>query len=107
MNPLRVAIVGCGRISDLHQVGYQGREDARIVAVCDTRKSRAKQKAKACGVEKKFSSSPWQPCNPLQPGRRCGLQKCLSSIFIPMILEARNFYNNWSLLNLWVVKQLR
>ena len=58
MNPLHVAIVGCGRISDLHQVGYQGREDARIVAVCDTRKSRAKQKAKAWGVKR---SSPVHP----------------------------------------------
>ena len=55
MNPIRVAIVGCGRISDLHQIGYQGREDARIVALCDSKKSRAKEKAKAWGVEKVYS----------------------------------------------------
>ena len=29
MKPIRVAIVGCGRISDLHQLGYRGREDAK------------------------------------------------------------------------------
>jgi predicted dehydrogenase len=55
MNPIRVAIIGCGRISDLHQLGYQGREDARIVAVCDSKKSRAKEKAKAWGVEKVYT----------------------------------------------------
>jgi predicted dehydrogenase len=55
MNPVRVAIVGCGRISDLHQLGYRGREDAKIVAVCDTNKSHAKKKAKAWGVEKVYT----------------------------------------------------
>lgn len=55
MNPLRVAIVGCGRISDLHQKGYQGRDDARIVAVCDTDRVRARQKARDWGVEKVYT----------------------------------------------------
>lgn len=55
MDPLRVAIVGCGRISDLHQLGYRGREDARIVAVCDTNSSLARKKAKEWGVEKVYS----------------------------------------------------
>jgi predicted dehydrogenase len=54
MNPIRVAIVGCGRISDLHQLGYRGREDARITAVCDKNKTHAQQKAKAWGVEKVY-----------------------------------------------------
>jgi predicted dehydrogenase len=54
MNPIRVAIVGCGRISDLHQIGYRGREDAKIVAVCDTNKTHAKKKAKEWGVEKVY-----------------------------------------------------
>jgi predicted dehydrogenase len=54
INPIRVAIVGCGRISDLHQMGYRGRDDARIVAVCDTNKSRARKKAKEWGVEKVY-----------------------------------------------------
>jgi predicted dehydrogenase len=55
MDPIRVAIVGCGRISDLHQMGYRGREDAMIVAVCDTSKTRAKSKAKEWGVEKVYT----------------------------------------------------
>ncbi|MBN2148740.1 MAG: Gfo/Idh/MocA family oxidoreductase [Anaerolineales bacterium] len=55
MNPIRVAIVGCGRISDLHQLGYRGRQDARIVAVCDTNKSHANKKAKEWGAEKVYT----------------------------------------------------
>jgi len=55
MNPIRVAIVGCGRISDLHQLGYRNREDAKIVAVCDTNKAHARKKAKEWGVEKIYT----------------------------------------------------
>ena len=55
MNPIRVAFVGCGQISDLHQLGYRDREDARIVAVCDTSRTRAKKKAREWGVEKVYS----------------------------------------------------
>lgn len=55
MNPIRAAIVGCGRISDLHQMGYRGRQDARIVAVCDTNKAQAKKKAREWGVEKIYT----------------------------------------------------
>ncbi len=55
-HPIRVAIVGCGRISDLHQVGYRGREDARIVAVCDTNRAAARKKAKAWGAEKIYTN---------------------------------------------------
>jgi predicted dehydrogenase len=55
MNPICVAVVGCGRISDLHELGYRGREDARIVAVCDTKRSRAREKAKAWDVEKVYT----------------------------------------------------
>ncbi len=56
MNPIRVAIVGCGRISDLHQMGYRDNPDARIVAVCDTSKSRASKKAKEWGVDKVYTN---------------------------------------------------
>jgi predicted dehydrogenase len=55
MNVIRVAIVGCGRISDLHQIGYRGREDAKIVAVCDTNKGHARDKAREWGVEKVYT----------------------------------------------------
>ena len=50
MEAVRVGIVGCGRISDLHALGYREREDARISAVCDAKKGRAQDKARAWGV---------------------------------------------------------
>ncbi len=52
MKPVNVAIVGCGRISVLHELGYRGRDDARIVAVCDKDKGTAKDRAKEWGVDK-------------------------------------------------------
>jgi predicted dehydrogenase len=55
MNPIRVAIIGCGRISNLHQIGYQDRKDARIIAVCDTNKAHAKKKAREWGVDKVYN----------------------------------------------------
>ena len=55
MNLVRVAIVGCGRISDLHALGYRGNETARIVAVCDTKGARAREKAKAWNVEEVYT----------------------------------------------------
>ena len=56
MIPIRVAIVGCGRISDLHEMGYRNREDAIITAVYDIDKTRAQTQAKAWSVEKVCSS---------------------------------------------------
>lgn len=55
MKPVGVAIVGCGRISDLHELGYRGLDKARILAVCDTRKGRAQQKAKDWGAPKVYT----------------------------------------------------
>jgi predicted dehydrogenase len=55
MDKVKAAIVGCGRISDLHEIGYRQRDDAAIVAVCDTNKKRAKNKAEAWGVAKVFT----------------------------------------------------
>ena len=55
MKQIRVAIVGCGRISDLHQLGYRGRDDAKIVAVCDSRQEVAEAKAKAWGVDRVYT----------------------------------------------------
>ncbi len=49
MNEVRVAFVGCGRISDLHQIGYLGLSNAKIVAVCDKNKNRAQVKAAEWG----------------------------------------------------------
>ena len=55
MEPIRVGIVGCGRISGLHALGYKGREDARIKAVCDTKRARAREKANAWGVDRVYA----------------------------------------------------
>lgn len=55
MKPIRVAIVGCGQISDLHQMGYRGREDARITVVCDTNKARLRKKAREWEVDKIYT----------------------------------------------------
>jgi predicted dehydrogenase len=55
METIRAAIVGCGRISDLHQLGYRGRDDARIVAVCDSDRERAQAKATPWGVQKVYT----------------------------------------------------
>jgi predicted dehydrogenase len=51
---INVAFVGCGRISDLHQLGCEGRGDAKIVALCDTDEETANQKAKAWKVPKVY-----------------------------------------------------
>lgn len=51
MRKLQVAIVGCGRISDLHELGYRSCPNAEIVAVCDKNKSIAEAKARAWNVD--------------------------------------------------------
>jgi predicted dehydrogenase len=53
--PLGVGIVGCGRISDLHALGYENLTTARLVAVCDTDRGRAETKTKAWGVERAYT----------------------------------------------------
>lgn len=54
MSPIGVGIVGCGRISDLHALGYKELEDVRIVAVCDNKVKFANQKANQWGVGKVY-----------------------------------------------------
>lgn len=55
MKEVRVAFVGCGRISDLHQIGYRGIDNAKIVALCDKNKSRAQAKATEWGVSNVYA----------------------------------------------------
>lgn len=55
MKVIRTAFVGCGRISDLHILGYQDREDANVIAVCDSNLKIAKKKAKLWGIDKVYT----------------------------------------------------
>lgn len=47
---VNVAIVGCGRISDLHAQAYLTHPDATIVAICDTNEAFLTQRGEAWGV---------------------------------------------------------
>lgn len=49
--PLRFAIIGCGRIAPRHAQSLQDRPDAKLVAVADVISSRAQHLAKEFGVE--------------------------------------------------------
>jgi predicted dehydrogenase len=52
---LRVAIVGCGKIADLHVLAIDRTPDCRIVSVCDRELLMAKQLGERCGVSQCFS----------------------------------------------------
>jgi len=51
---INVGFVGCGRIADLHVLGYQGNRDARLYAVCDPDEARRERRQRECGVEKAY-----------------------------------------------------
>ena len=55
MKRIGVGIVGCGRISDLHELGYRNQPDAEILAVCDTNRKRARAQADRWGVNQVYS----------------------------------------------------
>lgn len=54
--PLRVAVVGCGLISQYHLAGWQ-RAGAEVVAVCDVEPEKAKQRAAEFGVPRVYSEA--------------------------------------------------
>ncbi|HPC16457.1 MAG TPA: Gfo/Idh/MocA family oxidoreductase [Candidatus Hydrogenedentes bacterium] len=52
---INVGIIGCGRIADLHALGYRGNPDARILAVCDENAERAEQRRIEWGADRSYS----------------------------------------------------
>ncbi len=55
MDEINVGIIGCGRIADLHALGYAGSPDARIYAVCDTDPSTAERRKSEWQAEKAYT----------------------------------------------------
>lgn len=49
--PVRVAILGTGRISDLHAIEYKQNPKGKIVALCDQNVKQAQSQAEAWGVD--------------------------------------------------------
>lgn len=56
MGKLGIGFVGCGRISDLHALGYRGDPDAEIRGVYDSDAGTAERKASAWGVARTYPS---------------------------------------------------
>jgi predicted dehydrogenase len=55
--PLRVGLLGCGRIADLQSLGYLEHPDACIAAVCDCDEDRARARARAWGAERAYTEA--------------------------------------------------
>lgn len=54
MKRIQVGFIGCGRISDLHALGYRQNPDARIAAVSDLNAEIAAKKANEWGADKVY-----------------------------------------------------
>lgn len=52
---VNVGFVGCGRIADLHALGYREHPDARIYAVCDTDEALCEQRRGEWGAEAAYT----------------------------------------------------
>jgi len=52
MRKVRFGIIGCGRISDLHALGYRNYDRAEIIAVSDTVEGRVREKASLWGARR-------------------------------------------------------
>ncbi|MBN2026992.1 MAG: Gfo/Idh/MocA family oxidoreductase [Actinobacteria bacterium] len=49
-----VGIIGCGRIFDLHMRGYEGREDAEVLAVADVSEEKRRERAGSYGIAARY-----------------------------------------------------
>lgn len=50
-----VGIIGCGRIFDLHMRGYEGRDDAAVLAVADVSEERRGDRARRYGIPRQYA----------------------------------------------------
>ena len=55
MKKLKVGIIGCGRISPFHGMPAKAQENVNLVACCDLKLERAKEKAKLFGCKKTYT----------------------------------------------------
>lgn len=55
MKKLKVGIIGCGRISPFHGMPAKAQENVKLVACCDLKIERAKEKAKLFGCKKTYT----------------------------------------------------
>ena len=56
MDKINVGIIGCGRIADLHALGYEENPAARIYAVCDTDPSSAERRKGQWQADRAYSN---------------------------------------------------
>src|SRR6056297_1340229 len=52
---VRIGLIGCGRMSDLHARGYQTCDGVKIQAVCDTNQETSEQRRKEWGAAKAYT----------------------------------------------------
>ena len=52
---INVGFIGCGRIADLHYLGYKNNPHARVFAVCDSDPERAESRRAAWGAERAYT----------------------------------------------------
>ena len=52
---MKIGMIGCGRIADLHARAYQGQSKACLWAVCDADKEKAKRRQEEWGAEKVYT----------------------------------------------------
>src|SRR6266404_5783007 len=70
MERVRLAIVGCGNISQLNAPGYLQHPRCDVVALCDTASERAKRRAREWGISPRVYSDFAQVLNDAMVWRR-------------------------------------